>query len=384
MDFKFTQEEELIRQTTRDFVEKEVKPLAQKIDETKEVPRHLIEKAAELGFFGIKFPEEYGGAGAGEMGYCILCEELGRGCNSFATVIGGHESIGAEAIYLAGSEEQKKKYLVPMAQGKLIGAFALTEPEAGSDASNISTTAVKNGNEWVINGRKLWITNGGIADIVTVFALTDKNLRIRGGITAFIVEKGFKGFKVGKVEDKMGIRASNTAELFFDEMRVPNENILGRIGHGFRIAMATLDSGRLSIGANCVGAAKEVLQKSITFARQRVQFGKPIAEHEAIQFMIADMTADIYSMESMVYRTAWMADQGMKYSREAAIVKLLCSERASKIIDMALQIHGGMGYMKEAQIERFYRDIRITRIFEGTNEIQRLIIARDSIKRGYY
>jgi alkylation response protein AidB-like acyl-CoA dehydrogenase len=384
IEFTFSEEQDLIRRTVRDFVEKEVKPLAPQIDETKKIPSKLIEMAKELGLFGIKFPEEYGGAGAGETGYCIACEELGHGCGSLAALIGAHQSIGATAIYLAGSEAQKRKYLVPLAQGRLIGAYALTEPGAGSDAANISTTAVRYGNEWVINGQKIWITNGSIADVLVVYTVTDKRLRARGGITAFIVERDFKGFKVGRSEDKMGIRASDSAQLFFEDMRVPNENVLGKVGEGFKVAMETLDHGRLSLAANCIGASKEVLDMSIGFAKQRVQFGRPIAEQEAIQWMIAEMAASIYAMESIVYRTAWMADRGMRFSRESAIVKMLCSEAADEVIDKALQIHGGSGYMREYQIERFYRDARVNRIFEGTNEIQRLVIARDVLKKGRY
>lgn len=384
MDFKFTSEQQLMRQMFRDFVEKEVKPLALQIEEQKRVPDKLIKEAAKLGLLGVKFPEEYGGGGAGEAGYSILCEELGRGSASFTAIIGAHQSIGATAIYLAGSEEQKKKYLVPLAQGKLLACYALSEPNAGSDAANIETTAVRDGNEWIINGSKIWITSGDRADIITLYAVTDKNLRARGGITAFIIEKGYKGLRVGKSDEKMGLHGVASIELSFEDMRVPNENVLGAVGDGFKIAMATLDRGRLSLGASCLGAAKEVLEMSINYATKRIAFGKPISEFEAIQFMFADMGADTYAMESMVYRTAWMADERIPFSRESAIVKMFCSEKSEDVIDKALQIYGGYGYMREYQIERFYRDSRVNRIFEGTNEIQRLVIAKDLLKKGRY
>lgn len=374
----------MLRDLARKFTDKEIRPLARQIDEQGDIPKELIKKMAELGFFGIAFPEEYGGVGGGEIGYCIVLEEISRGCGSTAVMLGAHQSIGAMAIYLDGTEEQKKKYLTPLARGEKIAAFALTEPGAGSDAAAIETSAVLEGDHYVLNGQKIFITNGSIADIITVFAVTDKALGARGGVTAFIVEATMPGYKVVRSEDKMGIRGTHTSELLFENVRVPKENVLGRVGYGFLTAMKTLDVGRLSLAAGCVGAAKELLDLSTRYATTRVQFGKPIAEQQAIQWMLAEMAADIFAMESLTYRAAWMRDAGLKFSREAAIAKFYCSEALDRIVDKAVQIHGGMGYMKDYPIERMYRDARINRIFEGTNEIQRMVVARDVIKKGGY
>jgi alkylation response protein AidB-like acyl-CoA dehydrogenase len=383
LSFAFSEEQKMLREMVRRFVDQEVRPLAASIDQNKAVPRSLIDKAAELGLLGMAFPEEWGGAGVGKVGYCIMLEELARGCASTATMIGAHQGIGAMAIYLDGTEEQKRKYLIPLAEGRLIGAFALTEPNAGSDAAHIETNAVRDGNEYVLNGSKIWITNGDIADVLSVFAVTDKALGAHGGVTAFIVERDLPGFRVGKLDDKMGIRGTSTAEIIFENVRVPKENILGKVGEGFKTAMKTLDQGRLSLACGCLGGAKEALALSLQFAQTRVQFGVPISQHQAVQFMLAEMYADIFAMESMVYRVAWMADQGMPFSRESAIVKMMCSEALDRVVDKGVQVHGGMGYITEYPIERMYRDARINRIFEGTNEIQRLIIAGDILKRGF-
>ncbi len=382
MDFTFTEEQNMLRDMVREFVDNEVRPLAGEIDTNADIPRELIDKIGELGMMGICFPEEYGGGGAGETGYCIMMEEMSRGCGSTAVMIGANVSIGATAIYLDGTEEQKQKYLVPLAQGKKIGAFALTEPGAGSDAAALETIAVEDGDDYILNGQKIYITNGSIADIISVFAITDREKGARGGVSALIVESSYPGFKVLKNEDKMGIRGSHTSHLMFEDMRVPKKNVLGRAGSGFTTAMKTLDRGRLGLSAGCLGACKELLKLSTEHAKTRVQFGKPIAQNQAIQWMIADMASEIYAMESMVYRTAWMCDQGMKFARQAAIAKLYCSEVLGRVVDNAVQIHGGMGYMQEFPIERMYRDARIHRIFEGTNEVQRMIIANDVIKRG--
>ena len=380
MDFTFTEEQEMLRSTIKKFVDKEVRPLAEQIDQEAEIPRELIKKIAAQGFLGICFPQEYDGAGAGEIGYCIMLEEFSRACASTTVFIGGHISIGTMAIYLDGTEEQKRKYLPPLCRGEKIAAFALTEPEAGSDAASIQTTAVPDGDYYVINGGKIYITSGAIANVITLFAATDKKLGARGGISAFIVDTDTPGFSVVRVEDKMGIRGTFTSELRFEDMRVPKENLLGRPGHGFMTAMKTLDVGRLSLAAGCVGAAKELLKLSAEYAKQRVQFGKPIAQNQAIQWMLADMATDIFAMESLTYRAAWMCDQKMKISKVSAMAKLYCSEALDRIVDKAVQIHGGLGYMKKYPVERFYRDSRINRIFEGTNEIQRMVIARNVLK----
>jgi len=374
-EFKFTEEQNMLREMVRDFTNNEIKPIASKIDLEGKIPEDLIKKMAEIGLLGISFPEEYGGGGFGEVGYCIMQEEIGRGCMSTATFIGAHQSIGANTIYLGGNEEQKKKYLVPLAQGEKIAAFGLTEAQAGSDSFHLKTKADIDGDEWVINGEKLWITNGGIADIISLFARTEK------GISAFIVETKLPGFKAGPPEKKMGIRGSVTNALSFENVRIPKENLLGTDGRGFLLAMKTLDAGRLGLGAACLGVSKELLELSTKYAKERVQFDHPIAQFQAIQFMLADMAVMIYNMESIVYRTATDYDLRKDISRQSAMVKLYCSEALDRIVDFAVQIHGGMGYSQEMPIERIYRDSRINRIFEGTNEIQKGIIAREVIKK---
>lgn len=383
MDFAFSEEQQMLRDMARKFAEKELKPIAAQVDLDGDVPRSVIDKMAELGFMGLVFPEEYGGAGFGEVGYCIVLEELSRACASTAVVLGGHESIGTMAIYLAGTEEQKRKFVPVCAAGEKIAAFALTEPGAGSDAGAIRTTAAEDGDYWVLNGQKTFITNGGLADVYSIFARTDPG---KGpiGISTFIVEKDTPGFRTGPPEKKMGIRGSHTTDLFLEDVRVPKDHLLGKRGEGFRVAMKTLNVGRLSLGAQSVGAAKEALDLSIKHANQREQFGGPIARLQAVQFMLAEMAADIFAMESMTYRAAAMCDKKLPFSRESAIVKLFSTEALGRVIDKAVQIHGGMGYMSEYPIERFYRDARITRIFEGTNEIQRLVIARHLLKAQKY
>ncbi|MFI5251315.1 MAG: acyl-CoA dehydrogenase family protein [Bacteroidota bacterium] len=384
IDFTFTEEQKMLREMVRKFTDAEIRPRAAAIDEKEDVPLDIIRKAAELGFLGIVFPEKYGGGGFGETGYCVLMEEIARGCNSTAVTIGGHESLGAMAIYLAGNEAQKEKYLIPLAAGEKLGAFALTEPGAGSDAAAIKTSAVKNGNCYLLNGNKTFITNGNIADVIVVFALTEPAQRLNNSISAFIVEKNWKGFRAGNPERKMGIRGSHTTDLFFDDVEVPEKNLLGEFGKGFQIAMKTLDVARVSLSAQCLGASKELLDLSIKHANERVQFGKPIAEQEAIQLMLADMAAEIFQVESILYRTAHMIDSAIPCRMESAICKLVASEAVCHIADKAMQIHGGMGYMREYPVERLYRDARINRIFEGTNEIQHLVIARDLIHNGKY
>ncbi|MCO6473435.1 MAG: acyl-CoA dehydrogenase family protein [Melioribacteraceae bacterium] len=375
MEFKFTDEQIMLRDMVREFTESEIKPIAAKIDDDEEIPRDLINKIGELGLLGTSFPEEYGGGGFGEVGYCLAQEEVARGCMSTATFIGAHQSIGANTIYLGGNEEQKKKFLTPLAEGKKIGAFCLTEAQAGSDSFHLKTTAQKDGNYWVLNGEKLWITNGSIADIVSVFARTEK------GISTFIVETDTEGFQAGPPEKKMGIKGSTTNPITFNNVRIPEENLVGVDGRGFMIAMKTLDAGRLGLGAACLGAAKELLEMSAIYSKERKQFDQTISNFQAIQFMLAEMATMIFTMESIVYRTAYDYDQGKSISKQSAMVKLYCSESLDKIADYAVQIHGGMGYSKELPVERFYRDSRINRIFEGTNEIQKGIIAREVIKK---
>ncbi len=375
VEFELTDEQRMLREMVRDFTNSEIKPIARQIDEEERVPRELINKLGALGLLGAVFPTEYGGGGFGELGYCLVQEEIGRGCLSTSTFIGAHQSIGSNAIYIGGSEDLKKKYLVPLAEGKFIGAFALTETLAGSDSFNLRTKAHRDGNDWILNGEKLWITNGSIADVISVFARTER------GITGFVVETKWPGFTAGPPEKKMGIRGSVTAAISFENVRVPGENIIGEDGRGFLIAMKTLDAGRLGLGAACLGASKELLELSTKYAKERKQFDVAIAQFEAIQFMLAEMATTIYAMESLVYRTAAAYDAGKAISRQSAIVKLFCSEGLMKVADRAVQIHGGMGYSRELPIERIYRDARINPIFEGTNEIQKIVIARDVIKK---
>ena len=382
MEFKFSEEHNMLRDMVRKFVDQDVKPIAARIDKEKAIPDELLKKAADLGLMGIPFPEEYGGSDLGETGACIMLEELGHGCASTAVTISAHQSLAGSSIYLDGTDEQKEKYLVPLAKGEKLGAFALTEPEAGSDAASIKTSAVRDGDDFVINGTKIWITNGNNADIIVVFAVTDPKLGARGGVSAFIVESNTSGFKVGTIEEKMGIRGSTTAELIFEDMRVSMDNMLGVYGAGFITAMKALDIGRLSLGAAALGASKELLDLSLKFSKERKQFNLPICEHQAVQFMLAEMNEKIYAMEGMVFRTANMVDNGEKFTRESAIVKIFCSEALDWIVDAAVQIHGGLGYMSHYPVERFYRDSRINRIFEGSNEIQKLVIAKELIKRG--
>ncbi|HIQ06441.1 MAG TPA: acyl-CoA dehydrogenase [Anaerolineae bacterium] len=378
MDFSFPKEYQLLRRMIREFVENEIVPVAARIDEEEQVPFEVLEKAAEVGIMGVPFPQEYGGMGAGEMGYCILMEEIGKVCTSTAAVIGAHIGLCGMAIYLDGTPEQKEKYLRPLATGQKYGAFALTEPGAGSDAAGIKMRATRTGSgDWVLNGSKIYITNGPIADIITVLAVTDPALGARGGITAFIVEKEFEGFQVGTVEDKMGIRGSATSELIFDEVVVPAVNVIGRVGEGFITFMKTLDLGRITIGAASLGGAERALEMAVEYARLREQYGAPIAHKQSVQFMIADMDAEIEMLRSMVYRTAWMVDTGRRFTREAGICKLMGSEIASRCINRTLQIHGALGYSRDFPLERMFRDARIGEIFEGTNEIQRIVIAGD-------
>ncbi len=383
MNFTFSEEHEMLREMARKFADEELRPRAAQVDEEGEVSKDVLDQIAELGMLGVPFPEEYDGGGMGELGYCVLIEELARGCMSTAIVVGGHVSIGAMAIYLAGSDEQKERWLKPMARGEKLGAFGMTEPEAGSDASAMRTVAEEKDDHYILNGQKTYITNGGISDIYSVFALTTPGAGTRG-MSAFVIEADMPGFSTGKPERKMGIRGSHTTDLFFENVKVPKENLLGERERGFIVAMKTLDVGRVSLAAMSLGMAKEALDLSVKHAKERVQFGKPIAELQAIKWMLSDMTSQIYALETMVYRTAWMYDEGIRFTREAAICKFTASQTLCNVVDNAVQIHGGMGYMKDFPIERMYRDARITRILEGTDEIQKLVISGNLLKKGKY
>lgn len=379
--FILTPEQEMIREVARRFAEEELKPRAREVDETGEVSPEVIRKARELGFLGALIDPRWGGSGFGFFGYCLMMEELARGCMSTAVVIGGHVSLGAAAIAIAGSEEQKEKFLKFLAEGVQIAAFALTEPQAGSDAGAIKTRAYREFDRWVISGQKTFITNGSIADLFIIFARTGEELGTKG-ISAFIVERGKPGLVVGKPEAKMGIRGAHTTDLFLEEVKVAEENLLGTVGEGFSVAMKTLEVGKLSVAAICLGVAKEALKLSVEYANRRVQFGRPIGHQQAVSFMIADMAAEIYALESIIYRTAIIADEGLPFGTESSICKLMASEILDRTVDKAVQIYGGLGYMRECPVERLYRDARITRIFEGTSEIQRLLIARSVLGKG--
>lgn len=376
MNFSFSEEIELLREGVRDFVQEEVEAVAEEIETNNEIPEKIIEMSKELGLFGLSIPEEYGGLGLDMVGKCAIYEELGKTHNGYTTLIGAHTGIGSVGIVELGSEEQKKKYLPKMATGEWIGAFALTEPEAGSNAANMKTRAVKKGDKYIINGAKHYITNAVDGHVFTVMAVTDPSKGARG-ITSFIVEKDFPGFSVGGIEDKMGLRGSHSAELFFEDLEVPEENVLGKEGEGYINALKILANGRAGLSARNLGSSKRLLEHSISYAHERVQFDKPIIEMQAIQHMLAEMSKEIAALEALTYKVAWMTDQNMRVVKDAAIAKLFGSEVYNKVADLAVQIHAGIGYMKGYPIERYYRDARITKIYEGTSEIQKNIIANE-------
>ena len=378
MDFDIPEELRLLARTVRDFVETRLQPIEKQVEDDDEIPSEVVREMAALGFFGLPFPEEYGGVAAGDLGYCLALEQFGRTSAAFSNLIGAHTSIGSMSIFLGGTDEQKRRYLPDLTAGRKLAAFSLTEPSSGSDAASIQTTARKDGSKWLLNGTKIWVTNGPIADVVVVYAASDRSKGARGGITAFIVEKGFKGFRVGRIDEKMGLRGSKTGELIFEDCEVPEENVLGGgVGAGFRTALGALDIGRVSLSAGAVGTSQHLLELGIAHAKRRKQFGQPIASNQAIQWMLADSAVEIHAARLMVYDAAAKLDRGLRVSREAAMVKVYASELANRVADRILQIHGGMGYMKDSPVERAYRDARILRIYEGTSEVQRMIIAED-------
>jgi alkylation response protein AidB-like acyl-CoA dehydrogenase len=375
MHFELNEEQKLIRKMVRDFAENEVKPIAQEADREHRFPMETFRKMAKLGFFGLPFPEEYGGMGGDSISYAIAMEEISRAYGSMGITFIAQTSLAASPIYLFGNEEQKQKYLVPLATGEKIGSFGLTEPEAGSDAGATKTTAVLDGDEWVINGQKNFITNGSIADTVVFTAKTDPT-RGTHGISSFIVEKGTPGFRPGRDEDKMGLLGSITSELFFEDCHIPKENLLGNEGDGFKQFLITLDAGRIGIGAMALGLAQAAFEAALQYSKEREQFGQLICKFQAIQWMLADMATEIDAARLMVYRAAWLKDRGVRFTKEAAMAKLYASEVAERVCFKAIQIHGGYGYTQEYDVERFYRDQRLCTIGEGTSEIQRLVIAR--------
>ena len=374
MDFSLPKDVLELKEAVREFVSAEVDPRAQEIEETETIPEEILAQSRELGLFGLSIPKEYGGAGIGMVGKCAIYEEIGKTSNAFTTVIGGHTGIGSVGVVELGNEEQKRRYLPPMARGELIGAFALTEPQAGTDASNVKTRAVRKGDKFILNGQKRYITNGPIAGVVTVMAVTDPEAGPRG-ITAFIVEKDSPGFRVGKVDRKMGLHGSHSGELFFEDCEVPVRNVLGEEGRGYANALRVLANGRAGLAARNLGSCVKLLEMSMEQAMTREQFGAPIFEQQAIQHYLAEMALEIEALRSMTYRVAWMVNEGMNVIKEAAMAKLFGSEVYGRVADRAVQIHGGQGYMLEAGVERYYRDARIARIYEGTSETQKNIIA---------
>ncbi|MGZ8867961.1 MAG: acyl-CoA dehydrogenase family protein [Thermoanaerobaculia bacterium] len=376
MDFRLTDEQKQIQQMVREFAESEIKPHVMEWDEAQHFPVETFKRAGELGMLGVIFPEEYGGAGLSYIDYINVIEELGVIDSGFALSVAAHNSLGTGHIYLAGNEEQKKKWLPKLTTGEWIGAWGLTEPGSGSDASGLSTTAVKDGNEWVLNGTKNFITNATYANISTVLAVTDRSDQ-KHGITAFAVEMDRKGIRPGKKENKLGMRVSDTAELVMEDCRVPASNILGRIGYGFIDAMKILDGGRISIGALSLGVARGAFEAARDYSKQRTAFGKTISEFQAIQFMLADMATEIDAARLLCYRAATIKDAGERVTQASAMAKLYASEVAVRATEKGVQIFGGYGFIKDFPAEKFYRDVKLCTIGEGTSEIQRMVIARN-------
>ncbi|WP_194609977.1 acyl-CoA dehydrogenase [Clostridium vitabionis] len=383
MDFTMDKQHEMARKLFHDFAENEVKPLAQEIDETEEFPRENVAKMQKLGFMGIPFPKEYGGQGCDPLTYVMLVEELSKVCGTTGVIVSAHTSLCADPIMTFGTEEQKQKYLVPLCKGEKLGAFGLTEPGAGTDAQGQQTKAVLDGDEWVLNGSKCFITNGKEADIYIIIAVTgtvEKHGRKQKEISSFIVEKGTPGFTFGTKEKKMGIHASSTYELIFQDCRIPKENILGPKGDGFKIAMHTLDGGRIGIAAQALGIAEGALDKTVAYVKERKQFGRSIAQFQNTQFQLADMATKIKAAQLLVYRAAEAKKNQKRYSVEAAMAKLYAAETAMEVTTKCVQLHGGYGYMREYDVERMMRDAKITEIYEGTSEVQRMVISSSLLR----
>ena len=393
-EFSFTPDQEAFRDAVRAFLQKEVAPVVVEMDEREEFPRATVRRMQEEGYFGVPIPEEYGGLGLGKVGYCIFLEELGKVDASHGTIVGAHTSLGTSPLLYYGTEEQKQRWLAPAAKGEKLLAFSLTEPGSGSDSGAVHTIAEKDGDGWVITGNKIYVSNGREADTIVVMAGNDVKLGPNGGVTAFLVDTNLPGFSVGRCEKKMGLHGTSTAELILDHVRVGPDRVLGEVGKGFHVAMTALDVGRVSLGAASLGGMEAATTQALEFSKNRTQFGLPISEYEAIQFKLADMAMKIHALRLMVYHAAahqdrlgtdpkkWSRLERMDKTRESAIVKCLASEWASEVIDEALHIHGGLGYIRGTPIERAYRDARISEIFEGTNEIQRVVVSRDLLGRG--
>jgi alkylation response protein AidB-like acyl-CoA dehydrogenase len=381
VDFTFTDEQKHLRKSVREFAEGEIAPHVMEWDEVSHFPAELLPKLAEMGLMGVIFPEQYGGAGLGYIEYASVIEELSRVDGSIGLFVAAHNSLCSNHIYKFGSEDQKRKYLVPLAQGKKLGAWSLTEPEAGSDAGGTRTTAVRQGDHWLLNGSKTFTTNGTYADFCVAMAVTDKS-KDSHGISAFILEKGTPGFRPGKKENKLGMRASDTSEVIFSDCRIPTSQLLGPEGEGFIGSLKILDGGRISIAALALGMAQGALEAATSYAKQRKQFGKAIAEFQAIQFKLADMATQVEAARLLVYQAAWLADQkDLRFTRESSMAKLFASEVAVRVANDCVQIHGGYGFIKDYPAEKFYRDVKLCTIGEGTSEIQRLVIARQLLAK---
>ena len=381
MDFQFSDEIIELRKTIRRFVENEVDPLSFQMEQEERIPQSLIDQMKDLGFFGLAIPEVYGGVGLSILDQCLVYEELGRTNACIRTYIGTNNGPGVGCICQDGIEAQKQKYLPDLAKGEKISAFAVSEADCGSDLKGIRTTARKEGSNYILNGNKFYITMGDLADLVVVLAYTDKDLGARNGMTVFLVERGFQGFSSGAVDKKMGLRGSNTCELIFEDCEVPRENIVGKVGTGFKVALKGINRGRVTIAAVSIGAASKLLDLSLAYSKQRQVSGQPISQFQAIQFKLADMATEIYAARNMLYHAAYLADQSRPYVKEAAMVKLFATEMANRVAYEALQIFGGMGYMKELGVERMCRDARVLTIYEGTSEIQRATIASQLLKQ---
>jgi butyryl-CoA dehydrogenase len=374
VNLELTEEQKLLQKTVREFAESEVRPLAKEIDETGRFPRETFRKAAELGLTGVAFPEDEGGGGFDHVAYAIVIEEISRCCASTGVILSVQNSLFCDPIHRYGNAEQKKKFLLPFTRGEKIGCYALTEPQAGSNAAALQTKAQKKNDKYVINGTKAWITNGGVADAAIVYVNTDP-AKGEKGITALVVEKGTPGFKVGKEEKKLGINATACSELVFTDCEVPEGNRIGNEGEGYKVALSTLDGGRIGIASQATGIAQGAFEAALKWSQERMAFGHPISQFQAIQFMLADMSTEIDAARLLVRKAAWKQDSGSRFSLEASVAKLFASEMATRVTHKAIQIHGGYGYSKEYPVERAYRDARITEIYEGTSEIQRLVIA---------
>lgn len=379
MNFSLTKEQEMVRKLLKEFSENEVKPIAAEIDADERFPRETVEKMARYDMMGIPFPKKYGGAGGDNISYAIAVEELSKVCGTTGVILSAHTSLGAHPIYQYGTEEQKIKYLVPLAKGEKVGAFGLTEPNAGTDSSAQQTVAVLCGDNYILNGSKVFITNGGEADIYIVFAMTDKS-KGNKGISAFIVEKDYKGFSIGKKEEKLGIRGSSTTELIFENCIVPKENLLGEVGKGFGIAMQTLDGGRIGIAAQALGIAEGALDECVKYMKERKQFGKPLSSFQGLQWMVADMATRVEAARFLVYNAADKKDKKLPFSNEAAMAKLFAAETAMEVTTKAVQIFGGYGYTRDYPVERMMRDAKITEIYEGTSQVQKMVIAAKVLK----